>query len=110
MPKRDPYPCPIYLDSAKLSGWGIIMRGHNLTPAQVKEAVAACEPGAVPAKTEEFHFICTPRVMHCSRYGDSCEMDSEWHTHWAPISTNNDPNTHFTVASYVHAKNPVLAR
>lgn len=84
-------------------GWGVIARGHNLTPEQHLEVIRDYDAAMLPAKghtiqAAEVHFGYSPRVKWCGdRYGSSCDQEGDWHGHWYDLRANDDQSTKFTV-------------
>lgn len=101
--KQGIYPCSIYIDSSTLSGWCVIMRGHNLSPDQIQEQLSKVEPDTCAVLVEEHAFVYVPRIKWCENTGSACDMEGDWHSHWSEVVDRGDPATQFSVVQYEYA-------
>ena len=99
--KQGMYPCSIYMEHGNLTGWCVIMRGHNLTPEQIQKQLNKVQPGTQATAYEQFCFVYVPRIKWCENAGISpCDSEGDWHAHWTEVVDRGYPDTHFTVVQY----------
>jgi hypothetical protein len=88
------YPTDIHTED----GVERIHRGHGLNRdvllADVRHAHGA---NVVDMRVQEVHLRYQARVKNCGDYGDPCDFEGFWHSHWHEVRRNEDPEMKFTM-------------
>lgn len=78
-------------------GWGVILEGHALEAAVLRDACVEWF-GSDSPRVQEVHFEYVPRIKNCSqRDGWGCDNEGDWHGHWFEVRPAPDGSTAFTI-------------